>query len=371
MNNQRLIDVFLEITKIDALSGDEKPLADYIKYFLGRYNYIIAEDKSTKFTNSNTGNLICKIGSGGDFILLSHMDTARSTQNVKPAIKEDRIVSSGDTVLGVDNRAGISVLLYTLERIAQENIHVKDFTVAFTTCEETTLLGSKNLAVDGAIKKGFIFDSGYRPGNFIYSACGAMGFNIKIIGKASHSGLAPEKGINSLMIAAKAIGELPLGRIDEETTMNIGVLNSGSAVNVIPEVTELMGEVRSFDLKKAEHYFDFLIKTFKEKAELAGAKMELDYFWDFMPYTISESSFVYQETVRVIKKVGLQPTPRISLGGSDANSLNGRGIESINLGIGAQNPHSNDEFIYIEDLFKTAEIAIELVKENNQNEKTF
>ncbi len=364
MNHQRLIDLFLKVAKINALSGNEKPLADFIKTFLSQFNYIVTEDDAAKFTDSNTGNLICKIGSGGNFILLSHMDTARPTENVNPIILEDKITSSGDTVLGVDNRAGVAVLLYTLEKIFKEKTSVKDFTVAFTTCEETTLFGSKNLGVNGEIKKGFIFDSGYRPGNFIYSACGAIGLKIKIIGKASHSGISPEKGINSMQAAAKAISRLPLGRIDEETTMNIGLLKSGSAVNVIPELTELEGEVRSFNLKKAENYFDQLVTIFKEECEKVGAKFEIDYFWDFMPYTIPESSSVYIETINAIKKVGLEPMPAISLGGSDANSLNARGIESINLGIGAQNPHSNDEFIFIEDLIKTAEIALELIKKD-------
>lgn len=362
MNNQRLIDLFLDVAKINALSGNEKPLADFIKSFLSNLGYRVSEDNSQEFTNSNTGNLICKIGSGGNFVMLSHMDTARPTGNVKPIILDDKIISSGDTVLGVDNRAGVSVLLYTLEKIANENISVKDFTVAFTTCEETTLFGSKNLGINGEIKNGFIFDSGYRPGNFIYSACGAIGLKIKIIGKASHSGIAPEKGINSMQAAVKAISQLPLGRIDEETTMNIGTLSSGSAVNVIPEITELEGEVRSFNMKKAEDNFNLLVNIFKNEAEKIGAKIEIKYFWDFVPYTINESSYVYKEVLRAIKNVGLEPTPKISLGGSDANSLNGRGIESINLGIGAQNPHSNDEFIFIEDLVKSAEIALELVK---------
>lgn len=362
MNNQRLIDLFLDVAKINALSGNEKPLADFIKSFLSNLGYRVSEDNSQEFTNSNTGNLICKIGSGGNFVMLSHMDTARPTGNVKPIILDDKIISSGDTVLGVDNRAGVSVLLYTLENIAKEKISVKDFTVAFTTCEETTLFGSKNLGINGEIKNGFIFDSGYRPGNFIYSACGAIGLKIKIIGKASHSGIAPEKGINSMQAAVKAISQLPLGRIDEETTMNIGTLSSGSAVNVIPEITELEGEVRSFNVKKAEDNFNLLVNIFKNEAEKIGAKIEIKYFWDFVPYTINESSYVYKEVVRAIKNVGLEPTPKISLGGSDANSLNGRGIESINLGIGAQNPHSNDEFIFIEDLVKSAEIALELVK---------
>lgn len=362
MNKQRIIDLFLEVAKINALSGSEKPVAEYIKSFLSKYNYPVYEDNSKEFTKSNTGNLICKIGGGGDFIFTSHMDTARPTENVKPIISKDKITSSGDTVLGVDNRAGIAALLYALESIAKEKIPVKDFTVAFTTCEETTLFGSKYLGINGSIKKGFVFDSGYRPGDFIYSACGAIGFKVKIIGRASHSGISPEKGINSLQAASKAISQLPLGRIDEETTINIGTIKSGSAVNVIPELTELEGEVRSFDLKKAENYFDRLIETFKKEAEILAAKIEYDYYWDFKPYTILESSSVYQSAVNAIKKAGLKPTPKISLGGSDANSLNARGIESINLGIGAQNPHSNEEFIFIEDLVKTAKLALELVK---------
>jgi len=364
MKNQRLIDLFLEIAKINALSGNEKSIAYYIKSFLSNLGYNVSEDNSQEFTNSNTGNLICKIGGGGKFVMLSHMDTARPTENVRPIILEDKIISSGDTVLGVDNRAGVSALLYTLEKIAKEKIPVKDFTVAFTTCEETTSFGSKNLGINGKIKHGFIFDSGYRPGNFIYSACGAIGLKIKIIGKASHSGIAPEKGINAMQIAAKAISQLPLGRIDEETTMNIGIFNSGTAVNVIPEFAELEGEVRSFDLKKAEHYFGLLSKAFKDEVDTAGAKMELDHHWGFMPYKIPENAEVFKEITRVIEKVGLDPTPKISLGGSDANSLNERGIQSVNLGIGAQNPHGNDEFIFIEDLMKTAEIALELIRKD-------
>ncbi len=364
MKYNYLIDLFLKVAKVEALSGSEKPLADFIKSFLIKHNYAVIEDESAKYTKSNSGNLICSIGNGGNFILTAHMDTARSTFNLKPLILEDRIISSGDTVLGVDNRAGVSVLLYTLEKIARDKIPVKDFTVAFTTCEETTLFGSRFLGLNGNINHAFIFDSGYRPGNFINSACGALGFNIRVLGKASHSGIAPEKGINSLQIASKAISNLPLGRIDEESTMNIGILKSGSMVNVIPEMTELDGEIRSFDVLKVEKYFKLTLDTFNKEAELVGGKVECNSFWDFKPFTVTEDSFVYKEIVRVLKKVGLEPVPRFSLGGSDANSLNERGIQSVNLGIGAQNPHSNDEFIFIEDLVKSVEIALELVKKN-------
>lgn len=362
MNHQRLIELFLQTIKINALSGSEKPLAEFIKSFLTVYRYSVTEDNSAVYTSSNTGNIICKVGNGGNFLLSSHMDTARPTVDVKPIIKDDRIVSSGDTVLGVDNRVGVSVLLFTLERISKGEFPAKDFTVTFTTCEETTLEGSKNLGVNGNIKKGFVFDSGYRPGNFIYSSCGAMGFKIKIIGKASHSGISPEKGINSLQIATRAVSKLPLGRIDDQTTMNIGKLSGGSAVNVIPELTELEGEIRSFDTKVVENQLEKMISIFRKESDELGGEFKINHYWDFLPYTIPDSAEVYDETINAIKKVGLTPTPKISLGGSDANSLNGNGIQSVNLGIGAQNPHSNDEFIFIEDLIKTAEIAEQLVK---------
>ncbi|MBI1931937.1 MAG: M20/M25/M40 family metallo-hydrolase [Ignavibacteriales bacterium] len=362
MNSLRLIELFLKLASIDGVSGNEKAVAEYIKSFLVNLNFSVEEDTASEFTKSNTNNIICKIGSGGNFVMLSHMDTARPTEKLKPQILEDRIISSGDTVLGVDNRAGIAVLLYTLEKISQEKISVKDFTVAFTTCEETTLFGSKYLGINGNINHAFIFDSGYRPGNFIYASCGDLGFKIKIFGKASHSGIAPEKGINAMAVAANAISRLPLGRIDDDSTMNIGLFKSGSAVNVIPEYAELEGEIRSFDVNKVKLQFDETIKIFEEESAKLNAKIEFEYFWDFKPFTISEKSHVFQETKNAIEKVKLTPTPKISLGGSDANSLNERGIEAINLGIGAQNPHSNDEFIYIEDLIKSAEIALEIIK---------
>lgn len=364
MNENKLIELFLDIAKIDALSGKEKPLADYIKSFLARYQYKVFEDDSNKYSNSNSGNLICKIGDGGDFILLSHMDTARTTKNVKPVLLSDRITSSGDTVLGVDNRVGIAAILYTIEKLHEQRINHKDFTVAFTTCEETTLLGSKNLELNGSIKVGFVLDSATRPGTFISSASGAMGFEVKIIGKATHSALDPEKGINAIEVAAKAISKIKQGRIDADTTVNLGTIKGGSATNVIPDQVEVNGEVRSFNTNKIKKIVEDIENCFETEAEKLSAKVIFKSDWDFMPYTVLIEDDVFLKTSDVLKKVGLDPKPVTSLSGSDANSLNGMGIKAVNLGIGAQNPHSNDEFILLEDLYKTAEIVLELVKSN-------
>ena len=360
--NYRLIEIFLQLVPIDACSTKEKPVAEYIKQFLLESDFKIIEDSSHKYSNSNTGNIICRKGNGGDLILLSHMDTVRPTGNLKPIIKSDKIISNGDTILGADNRAGIAILLFTLERVNKEKIKTKNFTAAFTTCEETNLMGSKKLEVNGAIKKGFVFDSAFRPGNFIYSSCGSLSFLIEVNGIASHSAISPETGVNSIEITSNALSKIKQGRIDNETTLNIGKITGGSAINVVPEKTIIEGEIRSFKTEKIKKLFDEIKRVFNSQANAFNGSCNFESQWDFEPYKVPHSSEVYQNTVQAIKRAGLNPEPQISLAGSDANSLNANGIQAVNLGIGAQNPHSNNEFILIEDLYKSSEIALELIK---------
>ena len=363
-NQKRVVEIFFEVARIDALSQNEKPVADYLRSFISSPLIDISEDNSSKFTGSNTGNIICRIGDGGDTVLLSHMDTVRPTVDTVPRIKEDKIISEGKTVLGVDNRAGIASLLSALELVVLGKIKPKNITVVFTTCEETSLGGSMNLELNGNIEKGIVFDSSYRPGNFIYTACGALGFTVKILGKAAHSGLEPEKGINSIAVASKAIAKIEQGKLDDITTLNIGRITGGSQVNVVPEETIVEGEIRSFDAKRVDYLFKNVKDTFFKEASNFHASVNIEKNWSFKPYTIAEEDTVYKELETVLKKVGLKPVPRKSLGGSDANSLNSRGIKTINIGIGAQKPHSDEEFIYVDDLVKASEIAIELIKQN-------
>lgn len=362
MQDRRLIDIFLELTAIDALSQNEKPVADYIKKFLANLGITAVEDTTTELTGSNTGNLICKVGTGGDFALLSHMDTARPTKNLKAIVSEDRITSSGDTILGGDDRAGISVILYAVEKAVKENAALNDFTIGFTVCEETTMLGSRTIMLPEQIRGGIIFDSQYRPGKFIYAACGAMYFKVKIIGKASHAGIFPEKGINSIAVASAIIANISQGRIDEETTVNIGTIQGGEATNVVSPVTVFEGEVRSFDKDKVEKVMGDIRTTIIKLSEHMKAQYIIDDRWDFEPFVLPEVSPTYKRIYSAIAETGLEVHPVRSLGGSDANSLNARGIESVNIGIGAQNPHGDDEFILIEDLYKAAEIASKLIR---------
>ncbi len=358
----RLIEIFLEVAKIEGLSGNEKAIADYIKSFLEKLGLAVMEDDTAQLSGGNCGNLICNIGSGGNFALLAHMDTARSTGNLKAVVTADRICSDGSTILGADNRAGVAVILYTIENTIRNNIPHQDFTAAFTVCEETTLIGSQNLSLDKNIEMAFVFDSSKRPGHFISQSYGAQRFTINIIGKASHSGVAPEKGVSSISAAAKAIANLQFGRIDEITTANIGKISGGTATNVVPEKTVLEGEVRSLNPENVEIVVANIEREFRFAADYFGAILEFESNWDFKPYRLTPDMAIYQRIETAIAAAGLSPKPSTTPGGSDANSLNGNDLPAVNIGIGAQNPHANDEFILLEDLQKSVEIAMALIR---------
>jgi len=363
MRNDRLAKIFCEIAVIEGLSGNELEVGNYIKSFLENLSLHPQMDNSACQTKSNSGNIICKINGGGNFLLSCHMDTARSTKSLNPVFTEDRIVSSGETVLGVDNRSGIAIMLLLAEKIAREKIPVKGFTLAFATCEETTLGGSKYMEIDKEIKRAFVFDSQNHPGKFINSSYGAAGFKIEIIGKASHSGISPEKGINAFDIMIHALEGQTYGRIQPELTFNIGKIYGGTATNVVPDNIILEGEVRSVNLKNVEAKIDELKFQFEQVACKLGGSVNFFWNWDFTPFIVTPQSETYHMICDAINKAGLTTEAVISSAGSDANSYNNRGIEAVNIGIGAQNPHSNEEYILYKDFKNAFNIALELVKE--------
>ena len=362
MHSDRTIELFLELIQINSLSGEEKQVADYIYKFLENLNCSVHLDNSSKLTKSNTGNVICKIGGGGSTLLTSHMDTARPTKDVKPIFRNGSIESDRKTALGVDNRAGNAVLLSLIEYIVKNKIETKPFTVSFTTCEETTIAGSKYLEIDNTINEAFVFDSHLDPGKFVSSSSGAVTFTAEFIGRAAHSGINPDDGINSIIMASSAILGIKQGKVSNGTTINIGKINGGNAVNVIPDQVTINGEIRSTSKEDILKKLASVEEIFNETADQFNGKCSFNYVWDFEPFHIGENNPVYKKLNDSMNKVGLSFQPEKSMGGSDANSFNARGISAVNLGIGAKNPHSNEEFIKIDDFLKTFNLALELVK---------
>lgn len=352
-----LIEYFIRIASIPGLSGEESHVARFIQSELRDMGYTPYEDDAATFTGGYTGNIICKINDGGDMVLMAHMDTARSTEGLVPVYGEDRLTSDGKSVLGVDDRVGVACLLYALKSAIKNKMPLRDFTLLFTTHEETTLGGSQAVNLNGTAKMGVVFDSRHRPGCYVSASSGAIAFRVRVHGKAAHSGIAPEKGIDAITITANAISSLKMGRINEHTTANIGTIHGGSAVNVVPDLTEIIGEVRSTDPHYAEEYAAVISNAFENAASEIGGSAEFFYHWDFRPYHIPPESEVMKRLTVAMQRVALTPEPVFSWGGSDANSLNAKGILTVNVGTGAENPHSNDEYILYEDLQKTFELA--------------
>lgn len=360
MNESRLIDLFLRLAPIEALSQQEAPLAGFVADFLSGLGLKPFRDDSRDRTGSDTGNLLCRVGDGGEALFLAHMDTARSTAGVRPQVLDDRIVSDGTTVLGVDNRAGVALILHALETHLAAG-RPGNFTVAFTVCEETTLAGSLALEIDPRLRQCFIFDSSLPPGSFITSGSGAKTFTVAVRGVAAHSGLAPEKGINAIAVAARALARVEQGRVNESTTVNVGTFQGGTAVNVVSDSAALLGEVRSRDMAMIDETLFRIRAHFAQETHAAGAGLDFREQWDFRPYDIPADAAVHRQVAAALTAVGLTPSPVASLAGSDANSLNSRGLPAINLGIGAQNPHANDEFILRADFRRACAVALELM----------
>jgi tripeptide aminopeptidase len=360
-----LLELFTDLITIDAPSGAEKPVADFIRQRLAGLPVSITEDDAGEKVDSNSGNLICEIGNGGEIVLLAHMDTASPTAGLKPQVLEDRITSAGDTILGADDRAGVAVLITALELASQAPEQYRDFTVVFTVREEGGVEGSKCLSLSPNIKLGYAFDSSVRPGHFIAATYGAQRFTVKVQGRAAHSGINPEHGIHAIHVAARAMSRIPMGRVKEDLLVNIGTVVGGSAVNIVPAEAEARGEVRGIDPGQVEAQIAAMKKEFQTAADAEGAEVDFQARWDFEAYHYGPGDDVYQRIEAAIQGAGLEPIASTTAGGSDANSLNSMGITAMNVGIGSQKCHSNEEFILIEDLLAAQRIALALLIEQS------
>lgn len=361
-----VVHLFLDAVQVEALSLKERPMAQFVARTLADLPVQIREDNSASKFGGECGNLIC-IPQGFDpsrpaIALLAHLDTPRSTASVHPIIRDSRIESDGTSALGVDNRAGTAILLHAL-RVHATSGKRANVVVVFTVAEEIGPLGSRYLDLSPYnVKMCFVFDCSRRPGAFIRAAVGCSLYTATFIGRASHAAVAPEKGLNAIHMAARALARIRVGRLSPTMTSNIGRIDGGTATNVVPDRCVVTGEVREFDPDVIGRHLAFLEETFRASVEIDGGSLEFSTAVDFPPFTLASTDDVVRRTMDVLQSVGLTPEPIEYLGGSDANELNAKGIPSVNLGIGAQNPHGNDEFILLEDLHTSVDIALALME---------
>ncbi|MEG1870857.1 MAG: M20/M25/M40 family metallo-hydrolase [Peptostreptococcaceae bacterium] len=368
-NSKRLIDEFLELVQIDSPSSKEGNVAKVLVKKLEEIGLSVEIDNAGEIHGGETGNVIARLKGnkeGKKLLFSSHMDTVSPGIGIKPIIDEEaRIIKSdGTTVLGSDDKAGIAAILEGLRYIKENNIEHSDITVVFSIWEEGGLFGAKSLDYSKLdIDYGFVLDSGGSPGEIIVKAPGQDRIEVEIIGKPAHAGLQPETGISAIMVASRAIENMNLLRIDEETTANIGIVNGGIATNIVMPELQIIAEARSLDEAKLDVQTKHMIETFKNAGQEFGARIEVETSRMYPPLNIDENDEIVEFTKKVFANINIEGKTASTGGGSDTNILNKNGIKAVNLGIGMKKAHTLDEYIAIEDLINSAKTVVEIIKQ--------
>lgn len=366
VNEKRLVESFMELVRIDSISREERDLADFLIEKLEDLGLEVIVDQAGEKAKSNCGNIIARfkgnIKEVTPIMFSAHMDTVVPGKNIDPLLKGEKILSSGKTILGADDKAAIAALLEALHIIKEKNILHGDIEILFTICEEIGLKGAKNLDISSLnARMAFVLDSGGPVGEIISAAPSQNSLKIIIHGKSAHAGSNPEEGINAIQVAGFALSRMKLGRIDEETTTNIGIISGGKATNIIPDEVILEGEVRSRNEEKLEKYTKILKQVVEDTAQEFKAKAEVIINREFYCYNLSTDDRIVKIAMKAAKDMGLEPLLRPSGGGSDANVFNKKGFPSVDLAIGMEKVHTVDEYILVKNLKNTVEYVLSII----------
>ena len=368
INQERLLNEFLELVQIDSETKYETEIAKVLKQKFTDLGVDVFEDDTTSITGHGAGNLICNLPGtkeGVDMIYFtSHMDTVIPAKGVKPQVKDGYVVTDGTTILGADDKTGISVMLETIRVLKENNIPHGHIQFIITVGEESGLVGAK--ALDQSLVKakyGYALDSDGKVGNIIVAAPTQAHIKATILGKTAHAGVAPEKGVSAITIASKAISRMSLGRIDEETTANIGRFAGGQQTNIVCDHVEILPEARSLIPEKMHAQVQKMKEAFEGAAEEMGGKAEIEVQVMYPGFKFADGDHVVEIAKKAAAKIGRSCELLHSGGGSDANVIAGFDIPTVNLAVGYEEIHTTNERMPVEELYKLAEMTIAIIEE--------
>lgn len=368
VNNERVLNEFLELVQVDSETKYETEIAKILKQKFRDLGVEVFEDDTTAQTGHGAGNLYCTLQGtkeGVDPIYFtSHMDTVVPARGVKPSIKDGYVVTDGTTILGADDKVGLAVMLETVRVLKEQQIPHGTIQFIITVGEESGLVGAKVLDPARLIAKyGYALDSDGKVGNIVVAAPTQAKVSTVIQGKTAHAGVAPEKGVSAITIAAKAIAKMPLGRIDEETTANIGRFQGGTQTNIVCDHVEILAEARSLVPEKMEAQVSKMKEAFESVAEQMGGKANVDVEVMYPGFKYGEGDLVVEIARKAAGKIGRSCKLLKSGGGSDANVIAGYGIPTVNLAVGYEDIHTTNERMPIEELEKLGEMVIAIIEE--------
>ena len=366
MDKERVLKAFIELAKIDSPSWAEGRIAAHLEQELQVMGFTVGFDGSAEAVGSDTGNLIARLPgtAPGRIMLAAHMDNVEPCEGIEPVVGDDGVVrSQGDTVLGADDKAGVAAILEAVRSVLEAGRPRPEIHVLFTTCEEQSLLGAKALP-DGVFEGDipcFVLDADGAPGTLVIGAPYHYSFQATFTGKAAHAGVEPEAGRSAIQMAACAIAAMELGRLDGDTTANVGMVEGGRAVNIVPDLCTVSGECRSLYADKAEALRARITQALEEGAQRFGGAADVQWELDYPGILYSDDDPLVAKAAEVAQAVGLVPRLVFSGGGADTNVLATKGTRPLTLGIGMKDFHSLTEHIAVKDLEDTARFAEALI----------
>jgi tripeptide aminopeptidase len=380
INPERLKNLLIELIKIDSLSRKEYDVAMRLKREMEDLGAQVSIDDAGERVGGNVGNLVARFAGTAPeampILLSAHMDTVVPGEGIVPILEGDILRTDGRTVLGGDDKSGVAIICEVLRVIKENRFPCSDVDVVFTICEEAGLIGAKCLDVSRLrARTGLVLDSD-SVGFLFTKAPAANRMEFQVHGLEAHAGVCPERGVNAIKVAADGIAQMSLGRIDHETTANIGVIEGGMAVNIVPNSVTLKGEARSHSEEKLERQTEHMLRCLQDAAarhvlEVGGAhftasvdaKIERDY--DRMD--VSDGAPIVQLVRAAAKNLRVEITTLATGGGCDANVLNQKGLEVANLSTGMREIHTVKEWLDLKDLNLSAEMVLEVVRLNAAN----
>jgi len=371
VNKDRLAETFKFLVGIDSVSGEEANLCREIRKILESMGAETLVDNAGEKAGSNTGNLIAKFKGNTHappLLLNAHMDTVEPGRGVKVRFKDGVFTSDGNTILGADDKSAIAVLLETLKILQEKNLPYGPLELVFTVCEENGLLGAKYLDYSLiSAKYGYALDATDTEG-IVTRAPSANRLEFRIHGKDAHAGAAPEKGINAIFLACKAVAELEIGRIDRETTCNIGMIEGGIAINIVPNLVTVKGEARSHDEDKLKQVTDRIVSSFKSvianypsPSEEGLPRLDMLVEKDFTRTHIPDDHLLVRLAQQAAERLGRKMVTKTTGGGADANVFFQKGIMTGVLGTGMRDMHTVREFVHLDDMVRTTELLLEII----------
>jgi tripeptide aminopeptidase len=361
-----LHETFASLCRIESPSGSERACAEAVSSELRGLGLEVSEDRAGESIGGNCGNLLARVPGSGDRTLLfcAHMDTVPVAAPIEPVVRDGAWENANEAILGADNKVAVATLLVLARRLCTRPAPV-GVELLFTIGEELALAGAKEFEV-GILRSriGYTFDSAAPLGGVVVASPTHYRLAADLRGVAAHAGVRPENGRSAILAAARAIASMRLGRIDAETTANIGTIEGGGASNIVPDRCRVLGEARSLDADRAERIASELVECLADAANDPECECDLDVSLErqFEGYRVRPSSEEVGLAFEALRGCGHEPRPTATGGGSDANALRARGLAVLNLANGTERNHEPGERVATADLEAILDVAIALVE---------